>query len=142
MSDLLNIIRKNFGKNLLEEKIHNQRRVYMEISPAFIRRASEFLFNQMKMRFATASGVDEKEWMEIVYHFSFDREGLLFNLRVKLDKKNPRVDTITDIITGAKWIERELNELFGIEFEGNDDMRNLLLSDAYKGDKHPLRKHD
>jgi len=142
VSDLLSIVRKNFGKNLLEEKVHNQRRVYMEIPPEFIRRASEFLFSQMKMRFAIASGVDEKEWMEIVYHFSFDREGLLLNLRVKLDKKNPRIDTIADIVTGAKWIERELNELLGIEFEGNDDMRNLLLSDAYRGSEYPLRKHD
>ena len=79
--------------------------------------------------------------MEILYHFSHDKEGILISFKVKLDKKKPVVDTIADIITGAKWIEREMHELLGIEFTGNDDMRFLLLSPDYKGRQFPLRKN-
>ena len=140
--ELLKIIKKNFGKKIKDIKIVNDKRIYIEVPHDYIRTAADFLFNQMKMRFAIASGVDEKEWMEIVYHFSFDKEGVMVNLRIKFDRDKPEVDTITDIIKGAKWIEREMHELLGIDFKGNNDLRGLLLSKDYKGKKCPLRRED
>jgi NADH-quinone oxidoreductase subunit C len=138
--EALGIIKKNFGKKILEVKVHNEQRVYIEVPAGFLRSAAEFLFSQMKCRLSTVSGIDEKDHMEIIYHFSLDPTGVFFNLKVKADKENPAVDTVTDIIKGAKWIEREMHELLGIDFKGNEDLRPLLLSDAYKGKKFPLRK--
>ena len=139
---VLELIKKSFGQQIKDIKIHNQRRIYIEIAPQYLRAAADFLFNKMKMRFSIASGVDEKDYFEIVYHFSLDEEGIFFNLKVKCDREKPKVDTISDIITGAKWIEREIYELLGIEFEGNNDMRPLVLSENYKGKRFPLRKDD
>lgn len=139
--DFVDIIKKNFGKNILDIYIKNPKRIYIDIEPEYIRNATDFLFNQMKTRFATASAVDEKDYFEILYHFSLDKEGAFINLRVRLkDYKNPSIDTIGDLITGAKWIEREMHELMGIEFVSNEDMRHLVLSKDYKGKKFPLRK--
>lgn len=138
--ELLKIIKKNFGKKILDIKIVNEKRIYIEVPPDYIRTAADFLFNRVKLRFVIASGVDEKDWMEIVYHFSFDKNGVMINLRIKFDRNKPEVDTIADIIKGAKWIEREMHELLGIDFKGNDDMRELLLSKEYKGKEFPLRK--
>jgi NADH:ubiquinone oxidoreductase subunit C len=140
--EILNIIKKNLGEKIEDIKIVNPRRVYIQVPPDYIRSAADFLFNQMKFRFATASGIDEKDFMEILYHFSLDKQGVFVSLRVKLDFSKPEVDTITDIITGAKWIEREMHELLGIDFKGNNDLRSLLLSESYKGKKFPLRKND
>ena len=138
--EITDLIKKKFGSNVKDVKTVNERRIYIEIPPAYIREASEFLFNDMKFRFSIASGIDEADCMEILYHFSFDKEGTFVTLKVKLEKKNPEIDTISDIITGAKWIEREMHELLGIGFRGNRDLRNLLLSPDYKGKKYPLRK--
>lgn len=137
---VLDIIKKSFGRNIKDIKIVNDRRIYIEILPEYIKQATEFLFKKMKLRFVTATGIDEVNWMEIVYHFSFDKDGVFINIRVKLDRENPSVDTISDIIVGAKWIEREIYELLGINFNGNDDLRSLLLSEEYKKEKYPLRK--
>jgi NADH:ubiquinone oxidoreductase subunit C len=140
VKETLDIIKKNFGKKILNIKVHNKKRIYIEISPEYIKSAVEFMFNRLKCRFSIATGTDEREYIEILYHFSFDRKGIFYTLRTKIDSKKPEIETITDIIKGAKWIERELHELMGISFKGNDDLRNLLLSPDYKGRKCPLRK--
>jgi NADH-quinone oxidoreductase subunit C len=42
------------------------------------------------------------------------------------------------VYAGAAWHEREAHEMFGIEFTGNHDLRNLYLPSEFEG--HPLRK--
>lgn len=51
------------------------------------------------------------------------------------------VPTISDIYHGAAWHERETRDFFGIDFEGNEDMRPLLLMET-DVDFHPLLKKE
>ncbi len=138
--ELIELLEKNLGKKIKSLDRPREKRIYIEISPEDLRFAAEFLFNSMKCRFSTASGMDEEEHFEILYHFSLDSKGIFINLRVKTERKKPEVDTISDIIKGARWIEREMHELLGVNFKGNEELGNLLLSRDYRGPKHPLRK--
>ncbi len=140
MKEILELIKKKLGKNIIEIKQPRKKRVYIEIKREALRPAADFLFNSLKCRFSTASGIDEKDFFEILYHFSLDPKGLFINLRVKTDKDRPEVETVADIIKGARWIEREMHELMGVGFKGREDLKNLLLSSDYRGPAHPLRK--
>ena len=48
------------------------------------------------------------------------------------------VASATDAYASAKYLEREVFDLFGIEFTGHTDLKRILLPEGYEG--HPLRK--
>lgn len=55
-----------------------------------------------------------------------------------LSKDDPSIGSLTDHIGGAEWHEREAHEMFGIAFEGNNNLAPLYLPDDFIG--HPLLK--
>ena len=65
------------------------------------------------------------------------------NQRVRLkvlcaDDDFPVVDSINDVWNAANWFEREAFDLFGIIFEGHNDLRRILTDYGFIG--HPFRK--
>jgi NADH-quinone oxidoreductase subunit C len=62
-------------------------------------------------------------------------------LRLKVfapDDDMPVVESINDIWNSANWFEREAFDLFGVVFEGHDDLRRILTDYGFIG--HPFRK--
>lgn len=85
------------------------------------------------------SGVDYKEYFEVVYHFYSMKYGHKLTLKVKIDRMNPEVDSVTSIWKTADWYEREAFDLLGIRFLNHPDLRRILLP-ADWGEVYPLRK--
>jgi NADH/F420H2 dehydrogenase subunit C len=64
--------------------------------------------------------------------------GVKVQIRAFVPATNPRIDSNVELFKGANWTEREIFDLYGIEFIGHPDMRRILMPDDYEG--HPLRK--
>ena len=134
-------IKEKFGSKVLKVRVKGPKRAYVDIYPKDVVDMTRFLFKDLGMRFNIASAVDDFDGIEILYHFSMDTAGYVISLRALIkDKNDPHIDTITSVTRSAWWIEREIYELFGVHFNGNNDLRPLLLPDDWPKGVYPLRK--
>jgi len=135
-----NIVKEKLGNKVVNWVKKNERRYYIEIKKEDLEESTKILFKDLGLRFSIASGVDTIDNFEILYQFSCDREDKFFSLRVKINKNNLEVPSISGIITAAKWIEREIWELLGINFTGHPGLKKLLLAEDWPDGVCPLRK--
>ena len=83
--------------------------------------------------------IDWKTHLTMVYHLS--STGFRHNIvvKVKLDRVKPEIESVSAIWRTAEFHEREVYEMFGVDFLNHPDLRLLILPDGWEG-KNPLRK--
>ncbi len=142
IDDAIKNITDKFGSKALKVEKKNEKRVYADIYPKDLVEFVKYLFKDLGLRFSIATAVDDFDAIEVLYHFSADASGFVVSLRAIIkEKDDPRIDTITTVTKSAWWIEREIHELFGVHFTGNNDLRPLLLPDDWPQGVYPLRKN-
>lgn len=124
----------------ISSRINKKGRFYFNVKNEDLREIVDYLFKTMGCRLSTATGMEMYHGLEILYHFSDDDTGIYFCPRVVIkDKEHPKVKSIVPIVKGAEWIEREMFDFWGIEFEGHPRMERLLALNHPKDLKEPLR---
>ena len=83
--------------------------------------------------------IDWKTHLTMVYHLTSTQYRHSLVLKVKLDRDRPAVESLAFVWRTAEFHEREVYELFGVDFIHHPDLRLLILPDGWEG-KNPLRK--
>jgi NADH:ubiquinone oxidoreductase subunit C len=83
--------------------------------------------------------IDWKTHLTMVYHLSSTKFRHNIVIKSKLDKVNPAIETACTIWRTADFHEREVYEMFGVNFLNHPDLRLLILPDGWEG-KNPLLK--
>ena len=78
------------------------------------------------------------ERFEVVINLLSHTRKERLRLRIQVPESDPVIDSIFDFYPGSEALEREVYDLFGIEFEGHPDLTRILLPENWHG--HPLRK--
>jgi len=88
---------------------------------------------------AVPAGVSAERY-EVVANFLSHARNRRLRAITEVPDHEPSVESLTDLYPGANFPEREVFDLFGIEFTGHPDLSRILMPDEWVG--HPLRKDD
>ncbi len=99
---------------------------------------NEFSFKMLLDVTAVDYWPSEAPRFHVVIHLLSMAANRVLCLRVPVDATTPVVPTLDKIFPNATWYEREVWDMFGIRFEGNSDLRRIVLPADWEG--HPLRK--
>jgi NADH-quinone oxidoreductase subunit C len=92
---------------------------------------------QQLMEIAGVDYPQRPERFEVVYHLLSVTKNHRLRVRVSTDEEMP-VPSVTGVFPVAGWLEREVFDLYGVIFDGNDDLRRILTDYGFRG--FPFRK--
>ena len=133
-------LKNTFGPDILETAERNARRAEVTIKPDSLTRIADYLYKTAGFRFIIASALHTKRGFEIHYHFTRDPEGLVLNLHVILDREKPEIESLSNMFNASNWIEREMHELFGINFLNHPNQEKLISEGNWAEGVYPYRK--
>ena len=99
-----------------------------------LKNSAEFDANILLSVMAT----ENQDNIELDYNLFSEKLNTNIIVSVILDGNNPVCDSVVDLYKSANYEESEIYDLFGVYFEGNKDLKRLLLPESTVG--NPLRK--
>ena len=153
LKDFVGEVIQSLGDAVLEVHQCEARRGIARIDPARTVEVAEKIFAMEGSRLGTATGIDVRDGMDVLYHWIFERfdggaagepvegqSGVVVTLKVLAARPEIEIESIANVVVAANWIEREMHDLLGVNFRNHPDMRRLLLDDSWPEGVHPLRK--
>ncbi|MEW6365835.1 MAG: NADH-quinone oxidoreductase subunit C [Acidobacteriota bacterium] len=117
--------------------------LHVVIDKREVRAAVDALANELQARFLISVGTDRRTLSGdygIMHVFSLDSDQLFVLLDFAVAEDELRIESITDLVPGASWAEREFRDAVGVHPEGHPDPRRLALADDWPDGVYPLRR--
>jgi NADH-quinone oxidoreductase subunit C len=131
---------KNLVTSIEPSAVYDESGEWLNINmePSGFRLLADTLYQNSFNYLFCLTCIDWKTHLTMVYHLSGTSHRESIVLKVKLDRDQPSIETVSDIWRTAEFHEREVFELFGVNFLHHPDLRRLILTDDFEG--FPLRK--
>jgi Ni,Fe-hydrogenase III large subunit/Ni,Fe-hydrogenase III component G len=113
--------------------------LFIQVEPENCRDALKILLeNDGSAGISAITGIDTSETIGVMYHVR--TYGIIVTIKTEVPKDNPKIASITDLIPGAEFHEREAADLLGLSFEGSHNPKRLVLPEDWPSGLYPLRK--
>jgi len=112
----------------------------MVVNPGIHREAIKIILDSFgRAGLSAITGLDLGEKIDLLYHMRV--EDALITIRTSLPKQKPEIESVTDIVPGANFHEREVADLLGVTFVNHPSPKKLILPDDWPENLFPLRKN-
>jgi NADH:ubiquinone oxidoreductase subunit C len=126
-------------KNVLDIRIPRAHRAFILIKPEKLRDAVKYIKEEMGIiHISTITAVDLEDKIEVIYHLTDKNLSIALKVQVPID--SPVVDSISDIIEGAPFYEREIHDLMGVVPKGHPNLKKLIIPEDWPEGLYPQRK--
>jgi len=139
LKKIVDALQEKFGTSI--EEFRDEVHVFVKaenIVDALTLLRDKYEFELLSALTASDYYPQQKPRFHVVYQLTSLARNLSVQLRVAVNGDQLKVPTATRVYDVANWRERELLDMFGIEFEGHPDPRRILMPVEHEG--HPLRK--
>lgn len=120
--------------------VRSPKRLYAALDAADLLAVARWLRAELPgCRLATSTGIDLRDGVGLFHHFAVNGTPLVVTLKLLLPKPDPRAPSLACETAAADWIEREIQDLLGVTFDGHPDARRLI-KDASMATELPLRR--
>ena len=139
LEKIVQALQENFGSSI--EEFRDEVHVFVkaeQIVDALTLLRDKYEFELLSAQTATDYFPQMSPRFHVIYQLTSVTRNLSAQLRVPVNADQPKVRTAAGVFKSAVWRERELLDMFGIEFEGHPDPRRILMPEGMEG--HPLRK--
>lgn len=139
LEKIVQALQEKFGSSI--EEFRGEVHVFLkaeQIVDALILLRDKYEFELLSALTATDYHPQRSPRFHVIYQLSSLAKNITLQLRVPVHGDQPKVPTATRVYDTANWREREVLDLFGIEFEGHPDPRRILSPEDMQG--HPLCK--
>lgn len=134
-------LKKNFADNIVDI-YQSSGDTFIQVTAADIVEISTFLKNECHYIYLSdvfgADRYTSVDRFEVIYNLLSLRDRVRLFIKVWLPEENPVVDSVTGVWKSANWQEREVYDMFGIQFRNHPDLRRIYMPEDFK--YYPLRK--
>jgi Ni,Fe-hydrogenase III component G len=138
--EILKNIKDKFSSDVVDVFKKTETRATITIKSESLLQIAEYVFKDLDLRFIIATANHTKKGFEILYHFSKDDIGLIANLNVILPVEKPEIESLSNMFSATNWIEREMNELYGIVFLNHPEPGKLISEGNWAEGVYPYRR--
>lgn len=139
--ELLELLKAELKNDFIAEELAGERRLFVDVHNRALVKTAEILMKQ-GARYQVGVGYETRKGEQgfaLVHTFAFDNDALIVIVRTFAPEDNPEFDSLTPIIPGAGWSERECIDLLGFRFKNHPGPKRLVLSDDWPEGIYPLR---
>jgi len=137
--DVTGKLNERFGDDVTITE-RNKKRYVVTVAPENMCKVCRYVFRDLGARMSTATGIDQRSSVELMYHFSMDAHNMIVSVQSFVPKPELVVDSFGAETPSAEFIEREMAEMFGVTFRNHPDPRRLQLPDEWPEGKFPWRR--
>lgn len=137
------IVGESHKKSALSFEITNSEMLVLTCEPSYVPNLLTFLRDNSRCQFKQLIDVfgadypQRAERFEVVYNLLSVKYNRRILVKTRVDEKT-KIPSVVKVFSAALWFEREVWDMYGVQFDKNPDLRRILTDYGFKG--HPMRK--